>query len=396
MDDRIYHIRISPEVIKNDIFNVDLYTPYTTDELIPFCCDIITQQVTQYVTGSTMVYSSMTEILSGGTNGASILTGLTIPIFLSETCVDIGYYNVFDGFVLQKPTMTNFLFSADTTTDPFGFTYNFYNTSEKEFKKYLFFTNYYVNWGDGSPIETITTTSPSYYSHTYASPGEYVITMSGMSPWGTNIVQKTVTVPFTGITIDNPMGEAYFQPAGGSWSGTLFSYDYIFSGDSTCEAQLNDIDNFTTVPFLVTGYTKSYLSDLKVYGNRGTLFLGQYPLPGTTITGTSGILMTFWGPSEDGLYTGYTIDGINYYDYSDGTTVFAVQSSGLTSDMLVCSAITKNEVLMNVIDEAEVQSDVFIERGKNSALERIERLGEIDNLGDLEKYGYGFFNVIKF
>jgi hypothetical protein len=28
-------------------------------------------------------------------------------------------------------------------------------------------------------------------------------------------------------------------------------------------------------------------------------------------------------------------------------------------------------------------------------LEYIERIGEIDNVGDLEKYGYGFFNVKK-
>ena len=38
-------------------------------------------------------------------------------------------------------------------------------------------------------------------------------------------------------------------------------------------------------------------------------------------------------------------------------------------------------------------NNVFIERGKNSALERIQRLGEVDNVGDLEKYGYKFFNV---
>jgi len=62
--------------------------------------------------------------------------------------------------------------------------------------------------------------------------------------------------------------------------------------------------------------------------------------------------------------------------------------------MIVCTAITKNEVLLNVIDEAEVQSDVFIERGKQSGLESILRLGEVDNVGDLLKYGYGFFNVI--
>jgi hypothetical protein len=59
------------------------------------------------------------------------------------------------------------------------------------------------------------------------------------------------------------------------------------------------------------------------------------------------------------------------------------------------SAITKNEGLINVIDQPEVQTNVFIERGKQGVLEYIERIGEIDNVGDLEKYGYGFFNVKK-
>jgi hypothetical protein len=36
---------------------------------------------------------------------------------------------------------------------------------------------------------------------------------------------------------------------------------------------------------------------------------------------------------------------------------------------------------------------VYVERGKNSAYERVQRLGEVDNIGDLLNYGYGFFNV---
>jgi len=394
MDDRIYHIRISPEVVLNDVFKVNLYSPYIDTELVPFCCDILTKEVTKYVTGSTYVYSSMTDILSGGTNGTSLLTGLTVPILLTETCVDIGYYNVFDGFVLQKETMTNFLFSADTITDPNGHVIRFYNTSDTEFKKYLQLSNYYIDWGDGTPIQTVTTSSPNFYSHTYSQDGDYTISMSGMSPWGSNVVIKEITIPYTGVTISNPKGTAYFIPSGGSWSGTPLMYDYLFSGDSTCDAQINDITNFTTVPFTITGYSKSTLSDLEVYGKKSQLWGGKFKI-GVPVTGTSGSVGVVWGEFQNGLYTAYTVNEIDYYDYNDGTTIFSVQSSGLTSNMLVCSAITKNEVLLNVIDEAEVQSNVFIERGKNSGLERIERLGEINNIGDLEKYGYAFFNIIN-
>ena len=51
-----YYFKISPGVLKDDI--------------IP----------ESYDGNNFGVYSAMTEILSGGTNGSSILTGLTLPI----------------------------------------------------------------------------------------------------------------------------------------------------------------------------------------------------------------------------------------------------------------------------------------------------------------------------
>ena len=151
MDDRYYSIRISPEVINGDLFlaSYDAGTSQFNLSGDP-CCDITTTTTTSQYTGYTRVYSGMSQIVSGGTSGNSLLTGLTIPILLTETTIDIGYYSVFDGMVIQKETMTNFLFSA-TTFSPY--TYYFYNTSESEFKKYLSFATYQIDWGDGSPLE---------------------------------------------------------------------------------------------------------------------------------------------------------------------------------------------------------------------------------------------------
>lgn len=386
MDDRIYSIKISPEVINGDVFKVNLFESYSDTEQVAVCCDIETHEIIRYVTGSTYVYSSMTQILSGNTDGTSLLTGLTIPVLLTENIVDIGYYSVFDGMVLQKDVMTNFLFSANTS---FPYMYYFYNTSDTEFKKYLSFSSYQIDWGDNTSFQVVTSTSPNYYSHVYSQSGEYTITMSGVTPWGINIIQKTITVPFVNVTITNPNGTAYFIPVGGNWSATPISYDFIFSGDESCndyEEELSLID----VPFIVSGYTKSSINELEVYGNKLALFSGKYKI-GVPVSGETGSVGTFWGPSQDGLYTAYTINGTNYYDYADGKTLFIIESSGITSDMVICSALTKNEVLMNVIDEAEVQTNIFVERGKLSALERIIRLNEVDNLGDLEKYGYKFY-----
>jgi hypothetical protein len=387
MEDRIFHIKISPEVIKNDLFPKIWSGGTIVSE--PFddeCCDITTTTTTQRITGLTYVYSSMTSILSGGTNGSSLLTGLTIPIFLTENTVDVGYYSAFDGAVSQQDTMLNFIFSAFTGAP---YTYYFYNTSDVEFKKYLSFSSYRVDWGDGSPTQLVSSTIPASYTHTYTTtPATYTITMSGMSPWGYNVIKKTVYVPFTGATIDNPNGEAYFYPSGGNWSATPISYEYIFSGDSICDVDLQTSDNYTTVPFIVSGKTSSSLKDLEQYGTP------KYKL-GIQVTGDTGTIGTYWGPDSGNTYTAYTINQVDYYDFSDGTSIFFVYSSGFTSDMITCTAITKNEVLLNVIDQPEIYSSVFIERGKYSGLERVQRLGEVDSIGDLTNYGYKFFNIIN-
>jgi len=387
MEDRIYHIKISPEVITNDIFPAiwsgGTIIPQIFDDE---CCDITTTTTTLRITGTTYVYSSMTQILSGGTNGSSLLTGLTVPIFLSENTVDVGYYSAFDGAISQQDTMLNFVFSAFTGAP---YTYYFYNTSDVDFKKYLNFSTYRIDWGDGSPTQLASSVAPAFYTHTYSiTPATYTITTSGMSPWGYNLIKKTVYVPFTGVTIDNPNGEVYFFPSGGNWSATPISYEYIFSGDSICDVDLQTSDNYTTVPFIVSGYTNSSLKDLEQYGTP------KYKL-GIQVTGDTGTIGTFLGSDSGNTYTAYTINDVDYYDFNDGTTIFFVYSSGFTSDMITCTAITKNEVLLNVIDQPEIYSSVFIERGKYSGLERVQRLGEVDSIGDLTSYGYKFFNIIN-
>ena len=396
MTERDYRIKISPEFISGDIFKVKYNVGTITGTgIVDECCILPAETFKITLTGESYVYSSMTEVLSGGTYNSgttqydSLLTGLTIPILLTENTIDIGYYSVFDGMVLQQDTMLNFVFSGDSIIQNRCY---FYNTSDIEFKKYLEFSTYKIDWGDGQVSQM---TSTSTY-HDYSNATAYTITMSGMSPWGTNIIKKTINTPFTGVTISNPKGTAYFKPAGGNWANTLLSYDYIFSGDSTCKATTDDIWLFNTgnippftgqsIPFLITGYTQSSLRDLQQYGTTPYVV-------GLSVTGNTGAVGKFSGVSRDNLYTAYTINDIDYYDWSDGTTIFVVKSSGLTTNMVDCQRIVKNDLLMGVIDEAEVQTDIFIERGKNSALERVERLGEVDNVGDLEKYGYKFFQV---
>ena len=354
-----YSIKISPEVVLDDIFTVN------------------------YSGGTATVYSSMTMVLSGGTGGTSLLTGLTIPILLTQEIDDIGYYSQFDGNIVQKETVANFIYSA-TSASPY--TYFVTNTSDSTYKKYLDQSTFTIDWGDFNPTQTFNTFSPSFLTHNYAPlPASYVISISGISPWGITIVQKTIDVPFTGMTIPNPNGTAYFIPGDNNWSGIPTSYDFIFSGDAANQISAQTSNNYTTIPFAVTGTTKSRVNDLSQYG------VNEF-LPGLVVTGTSGIVGVYYGPDQNGVVT-YSIDNVIFYDYPNGTTIYNILSSGITSDMITQVPIVKDEALIGVVMEPEVQSNIFIERGKNTALERIERLGEIDNMGDLEKYGYSFFNV---
>lgn len=385
MEDK-YYIQINHQNILGDLYP-QVYTAYSytitgvTGNC--YCIELISSS-TENVTGTTISLLPMATVLSGGTNGTSLLTGLTVPILFREDTTDVGYYSVFDGAVLQANVVTNFVFSASPRNPN---RYYFYNTSEQELKNFLQLSNYTVDWGDNTLTQSITTTSPNFIFHNYANSGVYTILLTQTTPWGTNQIRKTISVPFTGTTIDNPRGTAYFTSNVGAWSGIPVSYDYIFTGDSLNIISVQTSDNYTLVPFFISGYTSSRINELKQYG------ANPYPLFNPIVLNGQqyGIITT-----KSSTYTGYTIQGVNYFDFPDGTTAYIFESSGLTSNWMVQSAMTKNEALMNIVMDPQVWSDIFIERGKNSALERVQRLGEVDNIGDLEQYGYRFFNFVDF
>jgi hypothetical protein len=327
------------------------------------------------------VYSSMTQVVTGGTNSTSLMTALTLNILFTQTAIDAGYYTPFDGAVLQKDVVSNFIFSA-TTGSPY--TYYIYNTSS-EFQKFLELSKYTIDWGDGSQLQEVTAYTPNSIVHAYPNAEKtYKITMEQVNPWGLTRVVKTITTPFKNVTIYNPNGECYFIPKGGNWFNTPISYDYIFSGDAVNVVSAQTSNNFTNVPYVVSGSTLSRIQELAFYGEP------KFKV-GVPVVKNGEI----WGAVTDinPVFTAYTIQQVNYYDYSNGRSIFFQESSGFTENNLTAVPITKLESLTRVVSQPMVQTEAFIERGKNSAYERIQRLGEVDNLGDMLNYGYGFFNV---
>ena len=152
MESEKFSVLISPEVLSSDLINL-IYTASTTYELGQDDC--ITSATTAIQnTQSIFVYSGMSYILSGGTNGDSLLTGLTMPILFTQTYNDIGFYSEFDGLMVQKDIVTNFLYSGNSTSNLNSVT--LYNTSGDYTVSYLDFTTFYVDWGDNSPTQQLT------------------------------------------------------------------------------------------------------------------------------------------------------------------------------------------------------------------------------------------------
>lgn len=377
MESEKFSIKISPEVLATDLF-ASVYTASTIYDLpqngVPTSSTPFTAITQDYV-----VYSGMSDILSGGTNGTSLLTGLTIPVFFTQTYNDIGYYSEFDGLMYQKDIITNFLYSGDDTTNLFSV--SLYNTSGDFTESYLDFTTFTVDFGDGTAPQLL---NSAQQNHVYLNPGDYVITLSGANPWGVTTVSKPITIPLLGAFVPNPNGTIVFTPQGGNWANTPISSDYIFPLDSINNATYQASSNWTTVPFSVSGYTKSKIQDLRRYGPN-PYTVGYVFTKNNQVYGQIDLI-------QNGI-TGYTIENISYFDLPNGKTFYVMNSSGLTVNDLDVSVITKNEQLLDFVMAPQIQSDIFVERGKYSAFEALERLGEVDNIGDLELYGYGFFKI---
>jgi hypothetical protein len=391
-----YRFIISPEVLIDKFRTKTYFTDFNVvTGVTKICCDSIqTSSTTVFNSGTTKIQLSMRDLISGGTNGVSLLTGLTIPILITQSDNDLGFYTPFDGNIIQEEDFNNFIITSDTTNP---YTYKLYNTSDIVNKKFLQLSKWSIDWGNGL-VSNLGDFAPNFISNIYPPiPSAYTITVINKSPWGTSYVKKRIETPFTKIIDNNPKGTFKFVPKGGNWVLPIL-YDYTFSGDSENNIDDQISSKYTNVPFIITGYTKSRLSELSGYGNQ------KIKLNKKIFANTSGftVINNIKVPNKilvgevleiNSDFTRYIINDVTYFDYKDGNTIYILQSSGLTREMISSSAITKDETLLRIVDKPQVWSDVFIERGKNSALENVQRLGEVDNIGDVRKYGYGFFKV---
>jgi hypothetical protein len=291
-------------------------------------------------------------------------TGLTfdLPIYLESSVDEMGVMVDFDGDITQVELFCNFSYTQT------GSTIDVYNTVYIERFRRYYEATFTIDWGDTTTSNlpahtgnTLTTASKSY-----TGTGEYNISITLDSPWTKQKLTKRVKVPMD-ISVSNPLG---------TFSGFTIPYT-ILPGSID---YLNDLDyttghtGNTTFTYIAIGGSK--IIEKKLYGSN-------------TYTGIT------TGTTGDLTYSGYTIDTLNYRDYSDGYTMITGTTSGFTKEEVFNSVLTRNEHFLGFVDEPTIYSDIFVERGKMGVMENNLRLSEIDNMMELEIYGNGFFVVKK-
>ena len=314
---------------------------------------------------------------------ASCITGITIPILLTQDFNDIGVYTPWDGLAYQRETLNNFVYTGN------GNSITIFNTSNLEFKKFLRISPYSIDWGDGatgtlSPPDTVAT-------HTYGTPSSaYTITLKQVNPWGTTYVSKSIPIPYLNTPpIPNPFGTFAIQPPnlGDPIGCEYITQGWIYSGDSNPDVWDFYSIHHRDVPFQVTGYSyTSQLNMLAQYGN------APYPAVGQIVSvGLSGhgVINTI-EPS----YTGYTINHIDYIDYSAGTTSYSATSRGLWWGNLDYNCCTDEQ-----LGGCDCTNSVTIQQGGHPVvydLSTITLLGS-GNLGPWTSgYPYIYGDIVEF
>jgi hypothetical protein len=302
-------------------------------------------------------------------------TEYNLPLFLESKVDEMGVMVGFDGGIEQVEQIVNFTYRVS------GNTVTVYSSSNTDKFRSLIEQNFTVNWGDGTsstlPVNNSSNPTQPSVSRTYITSGFYVIKVSLDTPWVKDFVEKKIKVPaINPNVIENELGEftTVEIPAYSNMTGQTINY-------------LNDLDFTNTTgdtTFRYVGVGGSRLSELKKYGQN------EYS---NITTGTDQI----------GSYTGYSFTYTNnsdtmvltYRDYADNVTMITGSTTGFTQESIFNNMITRNEHFLGFIDEPTIYSDVFVERGKQGVMEKNFRLSEIDNLGELEIYGNGYFNIRK-
>jgi len=307
-----------------------------------------------------------------------------IPIVLEANADEMGVMSSFDGNMEQVEQLVNFTYKQS------GSVVTVYNTVNPDKLRKIVDQKYTIKWGDTTSGSLDVNGGVLYSnfptaSHTYSATGSYTLNLSLDSPWSKEKINKNITVPNTGSVVENVLG---------TFSGFTIPYTNITGSlDYINESKFSSFTGSAILKYMAIGGSK--IGELKKYGQ-------------TTVSSS----MYTTGMFSGSAYTGYTLEtgsiisgslvvsgiptgSLWYMDFADGYTMITGATSNFTKEEVINNVITRNEHFLGFIDDPSVYSDIFVERGRQGVMESNLRLGEIDNMSELEVYGNGYFKVRK-
>jgi len=174
---------------------------------------------------------------------------------------------------------------------------------------------------------------------------------------------------------------------------------------------------------VITGATDSRIEDVRSYNRQSPFKVGfdmskeiYNNYDNNTINGVDRIISAqepkkyvFDGNNDIFLGSTNQKSGLLFYDYSGNTRAILVDNvittiplttyqyigEGKNETNTSLSALYKEEYLFGIVSPPEITNDIFIERGITSVNDMHLKLSEISSIGELDKYGNGFYKLNK-
>lgn len=89
-------------------------------------------------------------------------------------------------------------------------------------------------------------------------------------------------------------------------------------------------------------------------------------------------------------------NGLFYENIDDSFAFVTYNAQGINMTNVFLSAITKEEYLFGITSKPEIKSDLFIDRGTTTLLERELRISEVKTVNQIERYQNNYFKVTKY
>ncbi len=233
------------------------------------------------------------------------------------------------------------------------------------------------------------------------------------------------TVPDYTILKDKLNSLGYVFPfMNGNVSPVLTNSSIPINSIYTLRLPINDVSNYYNFGnSVITGATDSRIEDVRNYNGQSPFKVGfdiskeiYNNYNNDTINGVDRVISiqepkkyVFDGNNDIFLGSTNQTSGLLFYDYTGNTRTILVEGlittiplttyqyigEGKNETNTSLSALSKEEYLFGIVSPPEIINDIFIERGITSVNDMHLKLSEINSIGELEKYGNGFYKLNK-